>query len=87
MSLDAYLEFPCDFPLKVLGHHDQDFDALVATVVRRHVHDLGEGAVVARPSSGGRFVSVTVHIRAESQQQIEAIYRDLHATPGVLMLL
>lgn len=87
MSLDAYLEFPCDFPLKVLGHQEQDFDALVASVVRRHVDDLGEGAVISRPSSGGRFVSVTIHIRAESQQQIEAIYRDLHVTPGVLMLL
>jgi putative lipoic acid-binding regulatory protein len=85
--MSQLLEFPCDFPLKVFGHWSEGFDAQVASVVRRHAPDLEESAVVARPSKAGRYLAVTVALRAESQAQLDAIYRDLGAAPGVVMIL
>ena len=84
---EGLLEFPCSFPVKAMGRAEEDFDALVVEIVRRHVPDLAENAVVSRPSKGGKWVSVTVTIRATSQEQIDAIYRALTEHNRVVMAL
>ena len=81
---DSPLEFPCDFPIKAMGHASGDFDSLVVSLVRRHVPDLGEGAVKTRLSREGRFMSVTVTVRATSRQQLDSIYMELTAHERVL---
>lgn len=81
------LRFPCDFPIKVMGEAEPGFEALVVGIVRRHAPDLGEGAVSVRGSRGGRYLAVTLIVRAESRAQLDAIYRELSAHPRVLMSL
>jgi putative lipoic acid-binding regulatory protein len=81
------LEFPCDFPVKAFGSGDDQFDLTVVEIIRRHAPNLGEGAVAVRPSRGGRYQAVTVTIRAHSQKQLDAIYRDLSSCESVLMAL
>jgi len=84
---DTLLEFPCDFPIKAMGEATDDFDALVVSIVRRHVEDLPESAVSRRASSGGRYLAVTVTVRATSREQLDAIYRDLSGHERVVMAL
>ena len=81
------MEFPCEFPIKVMGYWAEDFDALVMQIVRRHVDNLGEGALRTRESRGGRYMSVTVTIEARSREQLDAIYRDLTSEKRVVMAL
>lgn len=81
------LRFPCDFPIKVMGKAAPGFEALVVGIVRRHAPNLGEGAVSSRGSSGGRYLALTLTVRAESRAQLDAIYRELSAHPDVLMSL
>lgn len=81
------LTFPCRFPIKVLGAVGGDFDAAVVEIVRRHARALTEAAVTTRLSRGGRYVSVTVTVEAESREQLDAIYRALTADERVLMVL
>ncbi|MGD9602842.1 MAG: YbeD family protein [Gammaproteobacteria bacterium] len=81
------LKFPCDFPLKVMGHAADDFDALVVEIVRRHVPSLREGAVQRRPSRQGNYLAVTVTVQAESQQQLDDLYRELSGHARILMVL
>lgn len=76
-SQETLLEFPCDFAIKAMGETSEDLDAIVVEIVRRHVEDLAEGAVSSRQSSGGKFTSITVTIRATSKPQLDAIYQDL----------
>jgi putative lipoic acid-binding regulatory protein len=83
----ALLEFPCDFPLKVMGHAAGDFDALVVEIVLRHVATLREDAVQRRASKQGTYVSVTVTVQAESQAQLDNLYRELSGHSRVLMVL
>ena len=84
---ETLLEFPCDFPIKVMGRAEPGFDELIVELVRKHVPDLKEGAVRSRPSKGGKWVSVTVTLRAESKAQIDAIYLALTAQEKVVMAL
>lgn len=74
---ETLLEFPCDFAIKAMGETSSDLDAVVVEIVRRHVGDLHEGAVSSRQSSGGKFTSITVTIRATSKPQLDAIYQEL----------
>lgn len=76
-SQETLLEFPCDFAIKAMGETSEDLDTIVVEIVRRHVEDLAEGAVSSRQSSGGKFTSITVTIRATSKPQLDAIYQDL----------
>jgi hypothetical protein len=84
---ESLLTFPCDFPIKAMGKTVDDLDLLVVGIVRKHVPDLLEGAVTTRMSKKDRFMSVTVTIQAENQQQIDNIYRELSAHEKVLIAL
>ena len=86
-SEETLFEFPCEFPIKVMGEAEEHFDALVVEIVRRHCPDLTEGAVKSRLSQKGKYVSVTVTIQAQSRKQLDNIYMDLTAEDRVLMAL
>ncbi|MGH8520170.1 MAG: YbeD family protein [Gammaproteobacteria bacterium] len=79
--------FPCSFPIKAMGRAAGDFDVLVAEIVRKHVRDLSETAVTTRRSRGGRYLAVTVTVEAESQAQLDAIYRKLSSHRRVVLVL
>ena len=84
---DTIMEFPCLFPIKVMGLAEEDFDLLVANIVRKHAPDLSEGAIKSRLSQEGKYISITVTVEAESKQQLDNIYLELTAHEKVLMAL
>lgn len=81
------LKFPCDFSIKAMGKAEPDFDLLVYELVRRHAPNIHEGAVRSRPSKGGKWVSVTITLEAQSKEQLDAIYMDLTAHEKIVMAL
>ena len=81
------MTFPCRFAIRAMGLDQDDFDALVVEIVRRHCPDIHEGAVTTKPSRNGKYVSVKVVIDAQSREQLDAIYDDLTAHERVLMRL
>jgi uncharacterized protein len=81
------LEFPCVFPLKAIGKDQDDFAAFITEIVRRHAPELNDAAVSTRVSSGGKYVSVTATFVAQSQEQLDAMYRELSSHERVLFVL
>jgi uncharacterized protein len=86
-TAETLFEFPCDFPLKVMGIAADDFDALVVAIIRKHVDDLREGAIKAKRSRRGKYVSITVTIQAQSRDQLDGIYTELCRHERILMVL
>jgi hypothetical protein len=84
---ESLLVFPCEFPIKAMGLAGSDFDSLVVSLVRKHSPDILEGAVRSRLSRGGRFMSVTVTIQAQSRSQLDNIYMELTSNDRVIMAL
>lgn len=84
---ESLLEFPCQFPIKIMGLAGHDFDALVLDIVRRHVTFLDDSAVRVRPSREGKYRALTVTIEAQSQTHLDAIYMELSAHERILMVL
>ena len=87
MTKESLLEFPCSFPIKMMGHETPDFQRTVREIVERHTGPLDDAAFQSALSRNGRFVSVTVTVVAKSQDQLDAIYRDATAHADVLMAL
>jgi putative lipoic acid-binding regulatory protein len=84
---DTLLEFPCDFPLKIMGLAADDFAQEVCAVVVRHAPDFDAASVEMRASSGGKYVSLTCTVRATSKGQLDALYRELTSHPLVKVVL
>jgi putative lipoic acid-binding regulatory protein len=70
-----------------MGANQDDFERLGVEIIQKHASIATEAVVINRPSWNGRFVSLTVGIHAESQEQLDAIYGELSANEKVLMML
>lgn len=81
------LEFPCDFPVKIMGETSAGFADAMLQVVLRHAPDFIAASMEMKVSSSGRFISLTFTITAVSQSQLDALYRDISNHPLVSMAL
>ncbi len=87
MSAGELLEFPTDYPIKIVGRPSDEFRARVHAVVLRHAPTLDPDRVTERLSENGNFLSISYVIVAESREQVVALATDLKAVDGVLMLI
>ena len=87
VSEDSLLQFPCDFPIKVMGQRQDGFAQAVLEVVLRHAPDFDAAAMEMRPSAKGNYISFTCTIRAVSRAQLDALYGELSAHPLVKVVL
>ena len=84
---ETLLEFPCKFPVKVMGHGADNFVSLVTGIVLSHAEMYSGEIVTTNTSSSGKYVSVTVTINARSKDQLDRIYQDLTDCEQVLVAL
>ena len=84
---ETLLEFPCDFPVKIMGLAGNDLAQAVLTVVARHDPDFDGATMEMRASSGGKYVSLTCNVKANSKPQLDALYMELTAHPLVKIVL
>jgi len=82
---ETLFEFPCRFPIKVMGKADEAFEMEVVQIIRRHVPDLPEAAITRRDSKQNNYAALTIVIEATSRDQLDAIYQDLTSSDLVLM--
>jgi uncharacterized protein len=87
MSGDSLLEFPGEFPIKVMGRHDSNLRALTQAIIERHAGPQAESSIRTRTSTDRNFLAVTYLVHATSRAQLDAIYRELTACKAVLMAL
>jgi putative lipoic acid-binding regulatory protein len=87
MADETLLEFPCRFPIKVMGAGTDEFRSLVLGIIAQHFGEPAAADIEERPSSGGRYLGITITVEAESKAQLDAVYRDLTSCRQVLVAL
>lgn len=83
----THFTFPCEFPIKIMGDHNQGLDEFVEAVIRKHIGEDAKIELNARESRDANYVSVTALFTAESKTQLEEIYQEITANPYVKMAL
>lgn len=81
------LEFPCDFPIKIMGVCQDGFADAIVAVVREFDPGFNPATVEMRNSSTGKYLSLTCTIRATSRPQLDDLYRALTSHPMVKVVL
>ncbi len=87
MTESSLLEFPCDFPLKIIGFQRAGYAQSILDVVKRHAPEYDGAEMEMRPSSKGKYLSLTCTIQATSQTQLDALYQELCDHPMVVKVL
>lgn len=80
-------EYPCDFPIKILGHTRAGFAQAMLEIVKRHAPDFDGSSMEMKSSKRGKYLSLTCVIRATSREQLDRLYRELCDHPMVVMVL
>ena len=81
------IEFPCEYPIKVLGLNTDDFETVIVEVFHRHAPGFDADTVVIKMSSKGTFNSLNITITATGVEQLDALHQDLLATGLVKMVI
>ncbi|WP_090547142.1 DUF493 family protein [Paraburkholderia caballeronis] len=84
---ESLIEYPCDFPIKVMGKAHPEFQDTIVTVIRTFDSGFDAESVETRPSSGGNYIGLTVTVRATSRTHLDDIYRALTGHPMVKVVL
>jgi putative lipoic acid-binding regulatory protein len=70
-----------------MGRDRPDFRDIVVAIVASHAGSIDESSIRSAPSRKGNFVSITITIQAQSQDQLDRIYQDLTAHDDVVFSL
>ena len=83
----ALIEFPCTFPIKVMGESQEDFATTMVAAIQLILPEFSAEHMEMRASSGGKYISLTCRVYVMSQQQLDDVYRMLTAHPLVKFAL
>lgn len=83
----SLIDFPCPFPLKIMGKAEDAFAQAVLPIITRHDPAFDGSRVEMRASSAGKYVSLTCTVQATSRAQLDALYRELSSHPLVKIVL
>ena len=87
MTEESVIEFPCEFPVKMMGHNSPEFRTTTRALIEKHTGKVADTAIKESLSRNERFVSITITVTATSQQQLDDIYQDVSDHEDVLMAL
>jgi putative lipoic acid-binding regulatory protein len=83
----SLIEYPSAFPIKVMGVNEAGFVAAISEIARRFDPTFDPANVETRPSSGGKYLGVTITVTATSREQLDELYRTLSTHPLVKVVL
>jgi putative lipoic acid-binding regulatory protein len=86
-SDESLIEYPCDFPIKAMGLATDAIEAIFTDIVRRNLPHQQTFEIKRRDSKNGKYISITIILKAENREQLDAVYRELSAHEKILMTL
>jgi putative lipoic acid-binding regulatory protein len=83
----SLIEYPSRFPIKVMGANVDGFVGAVTEIARRFDPTFDAATIELRPSSGAKYLGVTITVNATSREQLDELYRTLSTHPMVKVVL
>ena len=83
----SLIEYPCAFPIKIMGKNQAGFAQAMMQIVMHHAPDFDPASMEMKSSKKGKYLSLTCIIQATSRNQLDELYRELCDHPTVVMVL
>ena len=83
----SLIEYPSQFPIKVMGANVEGFAAAVVAVAQQFDPGFDAASIETRPSKAGNYLGLTITITATSREQLDELYRTLSTHPMVKVVL
>ena len=83
----SLIEYPCHFPIKVMGAHVEGFAAAIAHVATRFDPGFDAATIERRPSRSGNYLGLTISVYVTNREQLDELYRTLTTHPMVKIVL
>lgn len=84
---EPLLQYPCDYPIKVIGSNSEVFIAQVSDIIRQHFPDLNASRIKHSKSANGKFISISVMLHLHHEGELHAAYQAIKTVPGLQMVL
>lgn len=84
---ETLIQFPCDFPLKIIGSHTPDFIDEITAIILKHYPQTPADKITHKNSGQGNFVAITAIVFIQDQPGLDALYRELTSHPAIKMVL
>lgn len=84
---DTLIEYPSQFPIKVMGHKVDGFVAAITHIACQFDPAFDATTIELRDSKGGNYLGITITITATSREQLDELYRTLSSHPMVKVVL
>ncbi len=82
---EAKIEFPCDYPIKVITEHSEKVVSEIEAIARKYDPELKQAEL--NKSKNGNYISVRLAFRATGTEQLSDLFEELKTLPGVRMVL
>jgi putative lipoic acid-binding regulatory protein len=86
-SPETLIEFPCHFPIKVMGEVHDEFTSTVIEIIKQKNKKFDPSTIEMKGSSEGRYISLTCFVYVTSKPELDDIYRSLSSHPMIKVVL
>ena len=83
----SLITYPSAFPIKVMGAQVPGYLEAMVAVARQFDPGFDPASIEQRPSSGGKYLGLTLTVNATSREMLDALYRTLSTHPMVKVVL
>lgn len=81
VASDSLIEYPCAFPIKVVGMNEAGFVDALTHIACQFDPDFDAACIELRESSGGKYMGATLTVTATCREQLDDLYRALSTHP------
>ncbi|WED44333.1 YbeD family protein [Legionella cardiaca] len=83
----SLIEFPCDFPVKIIGKNSPDFLKEILAIILKHFPETPEESINCQESQQGNYLAITAVLYVHGQITLDALYIELTQHPDIKMVL
>lgn len=87
MTNTTLIEFPCNFPVKIIGTNSSSFFDDIKAIVHEHFPNIEDHCISQNMSQKSNFLAITVTVFVKDQEMLDNFYRELTKHPDIKMVL